>query len=107
MSKSVSSVLPAFWNQRYVFGETLWVVHKIPTALASFLKRTRTRGTVLITGCGTDLEVIKTFADAGFEVTAIGFSTVAVAQMRKALGNFEAKLFAEISSSTISGGVLI
>jgi Thiopurine S-methyltransferase (TPMT) len=47
---------------------------------------------VLIPGCGTDHEVLQFFRTAGFEVTAIDFSTVAVAQTKKALGNFEGKI---------------
>jgi hypothetical protein len=42
---------------------------------------------VLIPGCGTDHEVLQFFQTASFEVTAIDFSTVAIAQTRKALGN--------------------
>ena len=61
-------------------------------ALRSFLKRKRRRGTVLIPGCGTDLEVLQFFQTAGFEVTAIDFSSVAVAQTRKALRNFDGQI---------------
>jgi SAM-dependent methyltransferase len=92
MSTSISSAVPAFWNQRYTSGETPWVLHKIPAALRSFLKRTQTKGRVLIPGCGTDYGVIKAFADAGFEVTAIDFSTVALAETKKALGNLDGKI---------------
>ena len=92
MKKSTDSAGPAFWNQRYASGETPWVLHKIPAALRSFLKRTRRKGRVLIPGCGTDHGVIKVFADAGFEVTAIDFSPVALAETKKALGNFNGKI---------------
>jgi SAM-dependent methyltransferase len=88
MKKSNDSAVPAFWNQRYASAETPWVLHKVPATLLSFLKRTRTRGRVLIPGCGTDHGVIKAFADAGFKVTAIDFSPVALAETKKALGNF-------------------
>ena len=92
MKKSTDSAAPAFWNQRYASGETPWVLHKIPATLRSFLKRTRRKGRVLIPGCGTDHGVIKAFADAGFEVTAIDFSPVALAETKKALGNFDGKI---------------
>ena len=92
MKKSTDSAAPAFWNQRYASGETPWVLHKIPAALRSFLKRTRRKGRVLIPGCGTDHGVIKVFADAGFEVTAIDFSPVALAETKKGLGNFHGKI---------------
>ena len=88
MKKSTDIATPAFWNQRYASGETPWVLHKIPAALRFFLKRTRIKGKVLIPGCGTDYGVIKAFADAGFEVTAIDFSPIALAETKKALGNF-------------------
>jgi Thiopurine S-methyltransferase (TPMT) len=92
MKKSTDSAVPAFWNQRYASGETPWVLHKIPAALRSFLTRTRRNGRVLIPGCGTDHGVIKVFADAGFEVTAIDFSPVALAETNKGLGNFNGKI---------------
>jgi SAM-dependent methyltransferase len=92
MKKSTDSAVPAFWNQRYASGETPWVLHKIPAALRSFLTRTRRKGRVLIPGCGTDHGVIKVFADAGFEVTAIDFSPVVLAETKKALGNFDGKI---------------
>ena len=92
MKESTDSAVPAFWNQRYASGETPWVLHKIPATLRSFLKRTRRKGRVLIPGCGTDHGVIKVFADAGFEVTAIDFSSVALAETEKALGNFDGKI---------------
>jgi SAM-dependent methyltransferase len=92
MKKSTDSAAPAFWNQRYASGETPWVLHKIPAALRSFLERTRRKGRVLIPGCGTDHGVIKVFADAGFEVTAIDFSPVALAETKKGLGNFHGKI---------------
>ena len=88
MEKSTNSAQPAFWNQRYASAETPWALPKVPAALRSFLKRTQTRGRVLIPGCGTDYRVIAAFADAGFDVTAIDFSPVAVAETKKALGNF-------------------
>jgi SAM-dependent methyltransferase len=92
MKKSTNSARPAFWNQRYASGETPWVLHKIPAILRSFLTRTRRKGRVLISGCGTDHGVIKVFVDGGFEVTAIDFSPVVLAETKKALGNFDGKI---------------
>ena len=79
MKRSADSAVPAFWNQRYASSETPWVLHKIPDTLRSFLKTRPTRKRILIPGCGTDHIVIKAFANAGFEVTAIDFSPVALA----------------------------
>src|ERR1700730_15903194 len=92
MSESIDSARPAFWNQRYASGETPWTLQAIPATLRSFVKKTQTRGTVLIPGCGTDHAVLQFFRTAGFEVTAIDFSTVAVALIKKALGNFDGKI---------------
>jgi SAM-dependent methyltransferase len=92
MSESINSARPAFWNQRYASGETPWTLQAIPATLRSFVKRTQTRGTVLIPGCGTDHETLRFFQAAGFEVTAIDFSTVAVAQTKNALRNFDGKI---------------
>ena len=92
MSESSDSAVPAFWNQRYACGETPWTLHAIPATLRSFIGRTRARGRVLIPGCGTDHNVLRFFQSAGFEITAIDFSAVAVAQIKKALGNFDGKI---------------
>jgi len=89
---AADSAAPAFWNQRFASGETPWVLHKIPDTLRSFLKRKPAQKRILIPGCGTDYGVIKAFADAGFEITAIDFSAVALAETKKALGNFEGKI---------------
>ena len=62
---------------------------------------------MLIPGCGTDHEVLQFFQTAGFEATAIDFSTVAVAQTRKALGNFDGQIIRGDFSSSISRIVLI
>ena len=92
MKRSAVSAGPAFWDQRYASGETPWVLRKIPHTLHSFLKKRPTRKRILIPGCGTDHRVIEAFADAGFEVTAIDFSPVAIAETKKALGNFDGKI---------------
>jgi SAM-dependent methyltransferase len=85
MEKGSNSARPAFWNERYRSAETPWVLHKTPNALRSFLKTTKKRGRVLIPGCGTHYEAIEAFRAGGFEVVAIDFSAVAIANMRKAL----------------------
>ena len=91
MKKSTDSAVPAFWNQRYAAGETPWVLQEIPLTLRAFLQRSGARGRVLIPGCGTDHRVVQAFADAGFKITAIDFSPVAIAETKKALGNFRSK----------------
>jgi len=85
MKTYTDSTQPAFWNERYRSSETPWALHKIPNALRSFLKRTKTGGRVLIPGCGTHHQAIQAFRAAGFDVVAIDFSPVAIAETRKAL----------------------
>jgi SAM-dependent methyltransferase len=85
MGETDDSTHPDFWNSRYAAGKTPWDFHGIPEALNSFLRRARRPGTVLIPGCGSGYE-IKAFHDAGFAVTAIDFSRVAVDKAGQLLG---------------------
>jgi hypothetical protein len=75
---------PAFWDVRYASGETPWDFHGVPAALKAFLK-TSHAGSVLIPGCGLAYEV-RAFDEAGWKVTAIDFSPVAVKRARSELG---------------------
>ena len=81
---SQDSSRPEFWDARYASGETPWDFHGVPAALKDFLE-TPQAGTVLIPGCGSGYEV-RAFDDAGWEVTAIDFSSVAVERARSELG---------------------
>ena len=92
MSESSDSARPPFWNQRYASGETPWTLQAIPAALQSFVTSAQRRGNVLVPGCGTDHAVLQFFQTAGFEVTAIDFSSVAIAQIKKTLGDFDGKV---------------
>ena len=89
MKEPSDTAAPGFWDERYASGETPWVARAVPAALHSFLLRTQPRGKVLIPGCGTDHQVIRVFAAAGFDVTAIDFSAVAVAKTRDALNDLK------------------
>lgn len=75
---------PDFWDVRYASGETPWDFHGVPAALTAFLK-TSQAGSVLIPGCGSGYEV-RAFHEAGWNVTAIDFSRVAVERARAELG---------------------
>jgi SAM-dependent methyltransferase len=79
------STLPDFWNTRYAAGKTPWDLGGVPAALRSFLARAETPGRVLIPGCGSGYEV-QAFHEAGFEVTAIDFSPVAIKRAAQLLG---------------------
>ena len=87
-----NSEVPEFWDARYASGETPWVVHQIPGVLDVFLRKAEP-GTVLIPGCGNNCEIIRAFDAAGFFVTAIDFSPVAVKQAKAELGSLGERLF--------------
>jgi len=68
---------PQFWDTRYESKQTPWDFGGVPTALQAYLKKHPKGGRVLVPGCGVGHE-IQAFADAGYDVTAIDFSSVAV-----------------------------
>lgn len=74
-----------FWTTRYGAGTTPWDFQGVPAALSSFLERSPKVGRVLIPGCGSGYEV-EAFSGAGFDVTAIDFSPLAVERARERLG---------------------
>jgi SAM-dependent methyltransferase len=79
-----NSSRPEFWDVRYAAGETPWDFHGVPVELKAFLKASK-NGSVLIPGCGAGYEV-RAFHEAGWQVTAIDFSPVAVERARSVLG---------------------
>lgn len=79
------STAPEFWSLRYAAGKTPWDLHGVPEPLHRFLARSRTGGSVLIPGCGSGYEV-HAFHDAGYDVTALDFSPVAIQQAQQVLG---------------------
>ena len=92
MAEMSDSSQPDFWSQRYASGQTPWVYRGVPQNLAAFLRRTTGSGRVLIPGAGADPEAIRAFSQAGYEITAIDFSPVAVEQAKKALGPLEDRI---------------
>jgi len=82
---SQDSSHPEFWDARYARGETPWDFHGVPAALKAFLKTSPT-GSALIPGCGSAYEV-RAFDEAGWKVTAIDFSPIAVERARSQLGS--------------------
>jgi SAM-dependent methyltransferase len=79
------STSPEFWSSRYATGRTPWDLHGVPEALHAFLARSASQGCVLIPGCGSGYEV-QAFVDAGYEVTALDFSPVAIERAQGVLG---------------------
>lgn len=86
---------PQFWDTRYESKQTPWDFGSVPTALQAYLKKHPKGGRVLIPGCGVGHE-IQAFAAAGYEVTAIDFSSVAVDAAR-------AKVDAALTEKIIAG----
>lgn len=76
---------PAFWDERYAAGRIPWDMGGVPERLTRFLTAAEKPGRVLIPGCGSGYEVAA-FADAGWAVSAIDFSPLAVERARHLLG---------------------
>ncbi len=91
LANDTDSTQTQFWNQRWAVGKIPWDLGGVPPALESFLARPLPRSHVLIPGCGSGYEV-RAFHEAGHEVTAIEFSTPAVARARGVLGSLGRKV---------------
>ncbi len=76
---------PEFWDIRFREGRMPWDAGGVPHELAKYLAGASGGGRVLIPGCGAAYEVAA-FHEAGYEVTAIDFSAVAVTAARRTLG---------------------
>ena len=77
---------PDFWCKRFGEGVTPWDAGKVPNALAAFVGQRSTPLNTLIPGCGSAWEAVH-LAKAGWPVTALDFSPVAVATAREVLGD--------------------
>jgi len=85
MPREPESTDPEFWDARYAAGKMRWDFGGVPPALSSYLQRATGTGRVLIPGCGSGYE-IQAFANAGFKVTAIDFSSEALKRASEAIG---------------------
>ena len=83
MTESEDSRRPEFWNVRYAARETPWTLASLPSRLELFLRSAKP-GTVLVPGCGNG-HALRAFHQAGWTVTALDFSPVAVAQAKAQL----------------------
>jgi len=77
----------AFWDERFAAGFTPWDAGGVPAPFARWLRLLGPGAgrRVLVPGCGAAYEVAALDA-AGFAVTAIDYSAVAVARARSVLG---------------------
>ena len=79
------SAKTAFWTSRWEADKIPWDLGGTPPSLISFLQKQTGPARVLIPGCGSAYEV-RTFHQAGHDVTAIDFSAPAVEHAKEQLG---------------------
>lgn len=79
-----------FWNNRYESNDTPWDFGGVPSELKAYLKKHPKGGKVLIPGCGSGYEA-QAFAEAGYDVTAVDLSAVAVARTKARLDPAQAR----------------
>jgi SAM-dependent methyltransferase len=77
---------PDFWSERFEQDFIPWDSGGVPQALQQYLARSKPQAT-LIPGCGSGYEVAL-LSEAGWDVTAIDFSSAAVDAARKVLGKW-------------------
>jgi len=82
---------PDFWSERFEQNFMPWNRAGVPAALRTFVMQHAQPMSVLIPGCGIGYEVAF-LAEAGWDVTAIDFSPVAVAAARAALGAWASRV---------------
>ncbi len=90
MNQQINRIsLSEFWNEKYIKDEASWELDS-PTPVFEQLLKTDfllPKGSVLVIGCGSGHDSIL-FAENGYEVTAIDFSSEAI---RRAKSNAEKK----------------
>jgi SAM-dependent methyltransferase len=82
---------PDFWCKRFGEGATPWDAGRVPGDFAAFVARQPAPLNTLIPGCGSGWEAA-CLAEAGWPVTALDFSPVAVARARQVLENHAVEL---------------
>jgi predicted TPR repeat methyltransferase len=82
---------PAFWDDRFERRFTPWDRGGVPQALRQFVARAGRPLTTLIPGCGAAYE-LAFLSDAGWNATAIDFSTAAVATAKAAAGQWSTRV---------------
>lgn len=73
-----------FWDQRYAARFAPWDAGRVPARLRDFVDRLEPRS-VLVPGCGSAWDV-RLFAERGWTVLGIDFSTLALEAARPVLG---------------------
>jgi len=80
-----------FWDERFAQRFMPWDRGGVPAALRDFVQQQAQPVAVLIPGCGSGHEIAY-LAEAGWQVTAIDFSPVAVQVARSALGQWASRV---------------
>jgi hypothetical protein len=78
---------PEFWSERFEQKFMPWDRHGVPSAFREFVEFAPKPYVTLIPGCGVGYEVAY-LCEAGWDVTAIDFSSAAVAAAKAALGKW-------------------
>jgi SAM-dependent methyltransferase len=81
---------PDFWSERFEQAFMPWDNGGVPLALQQYVSRSKPAST-LIPGCGTGYEVAY-LAEAGWDVTAIDFSSAAVSAAQAVLGKWSKRV---------------
>ena len=81
----------AFWSERFAQRFMPWDRGGVPAALQQFVQAAAKPLVTLIPGCGLGYEV-RFLSEAGWDVTAIDFSPVAVAAARSALDEWAGRV---------------
>lgn len=82
---------PHFWDERFARAFTPWERGGAPTALRRFVAAAEEPLTTLVPGCGSAHELVL-MAEAGWDVTAIDFSPVAVSRARALAGQWAVRI---------------
>lgn len=86
-----------YWENRYLKNDKPWDAGKTPSELQNYLANIKKAGRVLIPGCGTAHEA-HTFAEAGFDVYAIDFSSTVAKLAQISVGNKANIIFGDFFS---------
>jgi hypothetical protein len=83
--------VPGFWDERFERGFTPWDRGGVPQALRGFVAAATRPLATLIPGCGMGYE-LAFLLDAGWDATAIDFSSAAVASAKAAVGRWSGRV---------------
>lgn len=83
----LDSATPEFWEVRYRADFTPWDAGKVPLQVQAFVAQQTKALRTLVPGCGSGYE-IACFAQAGWDVLGVDFSSAALTRARARLGQY-------------------